>query len=151
MDKPHSSLSLNSMSFQVIFSFGVAFSFAAALLLLRDPSFDGLYESKSVGDVVEDQNCLVLVQNRVVVGEALVVAHITEGVENRDRRLQDSLRHLGFNQAVPLQEFRIELEQALKRSLLVKDDAMPAAQFAHILIMPPLRTAEPSSTRSRCE
>jgi len=46
--------------------------------------------------VVEDQQALIIIQNFVVVRQALIIAHIVEGIESRNTRPQNPLGHGGL-------------------------------------------------------
>jgi hypothetical protein len=50
--------------------------------------------------VIEDEEALLVVQDWVVVSEALVVPHVVERIPNRNPRLQNPHGHLGFEMAI---------------------------------------------------
>ena len=83
-------------------------------------------------DVVEDQKCLRLRQQIVVVGEASVVSHVVEGVQDGDRGLQNPVRHLRFDQAPGFKGLAEFSEQAVQGLLGAHLDALPAAHLSDI-------------------
>jgi hypothetical protein len=56
-----------------------------------DLRFKRAHESNRAGDVAEDQQTLVVVQDGIVVGEALVISDIVEGLKDRDAELMSAV------------------------------------------------------------
>lgn len=53
--------------------------------------FDGTH---GAGDMIEDQKSFVATEDRVVVRQGVVVAHMVEGFQVGDAGFQDALAHL---------------------------------------------------------
>lgn len=95
--------------------------------------FQRAYETHGACYVVEDQQALVVVQDRVVVREALVVAHVVERLQHRDRGLQDAGRHLRLEMAVLAQALDVLAKERMQRLLTRDRDAARLAQRAYEL------------------
>ncbi|MNG37134.1 hypothetical protein D3C85_1926710 [compost metagenome] len=63
--------------------------------------------------MVENQQTFVVIQNRVVMRETLVVPHIIEGFQNRDAGLQDSFCHCRLKVATFAKGFHILAKDAM--------------------------------------
>lgn len=87
--------------------------FLRRLGLRLDLQLKRLDEADRRRDVVEDQPALLVVQDGVVVCEALVVAHVVERFQHRDTGFQDPLCHLRFKVATFAQRLDVLAEDGV--------------------------------------
>lgn len=82
--------------------------------------------------MVEDEQAFLVVEDRVVMGQALVVANVTEGFEHRNAGLQDALGHQRFKVTRVAQALHILAEDAVQSFVAVDFNAALFAQCAHV-------------------
>ena len=101
--------------------------FLRCLGLRLDLQLKRLDEADRRRNVVEDQKALFVVQDGVVVREALVVAHVVERFQHRDAGFQNALGHLRFKVATFTQRLDVLAEDAVQGLVAVHLDAVRLA------------------------
>src|SRR5216684_6800736 len=100
---------------------------------LPNTVFERSDEPNRTGNMVEDQEALLMVQDRVVVRKALVIAHVIEGFEHRNTRLQNPHRHLRLKMPLSPELLYVFSEKAMQRLLARNHDSMLFAERPHKL------------------
>ena len=66
---------------------------------MLNPAIEASQEPHRAGHIIENQKRLFIVQNRIIVSQASIIAHVIEGLKDRNAGFQDAVGHLGFNMA----------------------------------------------------
>lgn len=85
----------------------------------RNAPLNSLNKPDRVRHMIEDQEALVIVQNLIVVSEALIVPHSIKGFQCRNARLQDPLRHVGLDVALLLEAPDVLANETVERLVLL--------------------------------
>ena len=90
-------------------------------------------DGTGAGHMVEDEQALLVIENRVVVRQAPVIAHVVEGLQHGDAGLQDAFRHERFKQPGVAQALHVLAEDAVQRLVAIDLDTAMRAHGAQIL------------------
>lgn len=83
--------------------------------------------------MIENEERLIVVENRVVMSQTAIVPNVVERLQRRDARLQNSQRHLRLYEATSLNALDVLAKEAVKRLLFGYDQAALHAEYPNVL------------------